>query len=82
MAKNEQNETELMSCILSWHLTNNIKPAVPDAFIDPAIEAILACREDQAGKMILLPFGLLVDGRGEVSAGDLVEDLRLWDMVN
>jgi len=43
---------------LSWHLTSNHFPPVPDIMIDPCIEAIENAKADEWDKLISLPEGV------------------------
>lgn len=60
---------------LAWHLAYNFIPAPPPELIDYCIEAIDACNEGDPIRAISLPGGV------SVTAGQLVDDLRLNDLV-
>lgn len=60
---------------LAWHLAYNFIPAQPAELLDYCIEAIDACNEGDPTRAISLPGGV------SVTAGELVDDLRLNDLV-
>jgi hypothetical protein len=49
--------TELRQA-LSWHLTSNHFPPVPDIMIDPCLEAIKNAEEGEWEKLVSLPEGV------------------------
>lgn len=51
---------------IAMHLRGNHYPPVPLSMVEPCIEAIDACNEDDSGRLITLPEGVL--WRGETSA--------------
>lgn len=60
---------------IAWHLANNFIPPQPVELTDYCIEAINACNDNDPDRAISLPGGVTV------TAGELIEDLRLEDMV-
>lgn len=60
---------------IAWHLANNFIPPQPVELTDYCIEAIDACNDNDPDRAISLPGGVTV------TAGELIEDLRLEDMV-
>jgi len=60
---------------LAWHLAYNFIPAQPPELLDYCMEAIDACNEGDPTRAINLPGGV------SVTAGELVDDLRLNDLV-
>jgi hypothetical protein len=60
---------------IAWHLANNFIPPQPIELTDYCIKAIDACNNNDPDRAISLPGGVIV------TAGDLVNDLRLEDMV-
>ena len=60
---------------IAWHLVNNFIPPQPVELTDYCIKAISACNDSDPDRAISLPGGVTV------TAGELIEDLRLEDMV-
>ena len=60
---------------LAWHLANNFIPPQPVELTDYCIEAISACNDNDPDRAISLPGGVII------TAGELVDDLRLNDLV-
>jgi len=72
--------------IMSWHLSGNFYPPLPQGYIDPAIEARDACLDGDFDRLIDLPADLnpmprqaqqSEDGSWQVVAIHLIEILRL-----
>jgi len=72
----EQVKTEKMRAAIAWHLANNFMPPQPPELLEYAIGAIEACSSGDCTRLISLPGGV------NVTAGQLVDDLRLEDMVD
>ena len=70
-----QEYTERTRAAIAWHLVNNFIPPQPPEMADYCIQAIEACNDNEPTKAIQLPGGVTV------TAGQLVDDLRLNDMV-
>lgn len=60
---------------IAWHLANNFMPPQPPQLLDYCIQAIEACNSDDCTRLINLPGGV------NVTAEQLVDDLRLEDMI-
>jgi len=60
---------------IAWHLVNNFIPPQPVELTDYCIEAINACNDNDPDRAISLPGGVTV------TAGELVSDLRLEDLI-
>jgi len=60
---------------LTWHLAYNFIPPQPAELIDYCLEAISACNAGYYERAIKLPGGVIV------TAGQLVEDLKLDDLI-
>ena len=71
----EQVKTEKMRAAIGWHLANNFIPPQPPELLDYCLEAIDACNSGDCTRLIELPGGV------KVTAGQLVDDLRLNDMI-
>ena len=70
-----QEYTERTRAAIAWHLVNNFIPPQPPEMADYCIQAIEACNDNEPTKAIQLPGGVTV------TAGQLVDDLRLNDMI-
>lgn len=62
---------------LSWHLTSNHYPPVPDSMIDPCIAAIDAINEGDYQRMIELPEGIAYKGNNTAPAAAIAESHHL-----
>lgn len=71
---NEENEYRMRSA-LAWHLENNFIPPQPPELLEYCLQAIDACNANDPTRSIELPGGVTV------TAGQLVDDLRLEDMI-
>ena len=60
---------------LAWHLAYNFIPPQPPELLEYALEALDACKAGDSERVIKFPGGV------EVTAGQLIEDLRLSDLV-
>ena len=60
---------------IAWHLANNFIPPQPVELTDYCIKAIDACNHNDPDRAISLPGGVTV------TAGELVSDLRLEDLI-
>ena len=61
--------------ILAWHFQRNQYPPIPLAFIPAAERALELAEAGDLEQVIDLPNGL------QRTAGQVIEDLRLWDML-
>ncbi len=72
---NTQNETQYrLEAALAWHLAHNFIPPQPAELLEYCLEAVDACRAGDDGRVLSLP-GMTI------TAGQLIEDLRLNDLV-
>lgn len=71
----DQENTERMRAATAWHLAYNFIPSQPPELLEYCIEAINACNDNEPTKAIHLPGGVTM------TAEELVDDLRLQDMV-
>ena len=62
---------------LHWHLAWNHFPPLPAALAETARAAIVAAREDDLGREIPMPDGLLFRGRKTMTAAEAVESMHL-----
>lgn len=74
MSENELEQDRLAEAI-AWHLAYNFIPPQPPQLLEYCIEAVNACNNGKPNQVISLP------GGGTVTAGDLVENLRINDMI-
>jgi hypothetical protein len=58
---------------LSWHLTSNHFPPVPTSMIEPCLEAIEACNEEDWEREIALPGAITFRGVRTAPANAIVE---------
>ena len=70
----EINQRKLAEA-LAWHLAYNFIPPQPPELLEYCIQAIDACKAGDSGREIALPRGVTV------TAGELIEDLRLGDLI-
>jgi hypothetical protein len=65
---------------ISIHLSSNHYPAVPQIMVQPCIEAINACNEDDVERMIDLPEGTNYKGSEQAPAWSIVQayHLEFW----
>ena len=71
----DQENIERMRAAIAWHLENNFIPPQPPQMIDYCLQAIEACNSHDPTRLINLPGGVMV------TAEELVDDLRLEDMI-
>ena len=62
---------------IGMHLRGNHYPPVPLTMVDPCIEAINACNEDESERRITLPEGVLWRGEETAPAYAIVESHHL-----
>lgn len=74
MSENELDQNKLAAAI-EWHLAYNFIPPQPPQLLEYAQQAVNACNNGKSNQVISLP------GGGTVTAGELVENLRLNDMI-
>lgn len=68
---------------VACHFQSNCFPPVPSVMIEPAVEAILACRDDIAEEKVVLPDGVRHRVWNDaMPAGVLVHELRLEAFVD
>lgn len=68
---------------VACHLQSNCFPPVPLVMVEPAVEAILACRDDIAEEKVVLPDGVRHRVWDDaIPAGVLVAALRLEAFVD
>jgi hypothetical protein len=65
---------------MAIHLTSNHYPPVPISMVQPCIDAIYACDEEQYDKLIELPEGVQWRGQNSAPAHAIVEGhhLQAW----
>lgn len=71
----DQEITERMRVAIAWHLANNFIPSQPPELLEYCLQAIDACNTNDPTRSIQLPRGVTM------TAGELVDDLRLNDMI-
>ena len=71
----QEYEEKVERDITAWHLQNNFIPPQPPELLEYCIKAMHACNEGNDDRVIQLPGGVTV------TAGQLVDDLRLNDMI-
>jgi hypothetical protein len=72
----EETDADIRT-VLSWHLTSNHYPPVPTSMIDPCLEAIALCEDDNADALVSLPEGTLWRNSDQAPAWALVDGLHL-----
>lgn len=70
----EINQRKLAEA-LAWHLAYNFIPPQPPELLEYCIEAIDACKAGDSARVIKFP------GSVTLTAGELIEDLRLGDLI-
>jgi hypothetical protein len=65
---------------IAIHLTSNHYPPVPVSMVQPCIDAIYACDEEEYDKLIELPEGVMWRGQSSAPAHAIVEGhhLQAW----
>lgn len=65
---------------IAMHLRGNHYPPVPLSMVEPCIDAIDACNEDESDRLITLPEGVLWRGETSAPAYAIVEShhLDVW----
>ena len=65
---------------IAIHLTSNHYPPVPISMVQPCIDAIYACDEEEYDKLIELPEGVMWRGQSSAPAHAIVEGhhLQAW----
>lgn len=67
-----------LTAALSWHLSGNHYPPVPQAFVPVCEQAIAAALDEDEDRLVTLPEGISwKDGRDAVEAWRLVESFHL-----
>ncbi len=72
----EMSDLLPMDQAVEWHLTGNHFPPISTAMVQPAIEAIDACNEEDYERLIITPFDHVTYGT-QVPAHVIVEALHL-----
>ena len=62
---------------IAIHLTSNHYPPVPVSMVQPCIDAIYACDEEEYDKLIELPEGVMWRGQSSAPAHAIVEGHHL-----
>jgi len=80
MARDLTEATISIQQQMAIHLTNNHYPPVPISMVQPCIDAIYACDEQEYDKLIKLPEGVVWRGQSYASARAIVEGhhLEAW----
>ena len=65
---------------ITIHLTSNHYPPVPVSMVQPCIDAIYACDDEEYDKLIELPEGVMWRGQSSAPAHAIVEGhhLQAW----
>jgi hypothetical protein len=74
MDENELDQNKLAEAI-AWHLVNNFTPPQPPELLEYCLEALDACKAGDSERVITFPGGVTV------TAGQLIDDLRLNDLL-
>lgn len=69
-------ETDSKTAI-EWHLQSNLYPPVPLTMVEPCLQAIDACWDEDYHRHIELPAGVLYRGEPTAPAHAIVEQHRL-----
>ena len=75
MSETKQLNQLILARVIAWHLAYNFIPPQPPELLEYALEALDACKAGDSERVIKFPGGV------EVTAGQLIEDLRLSDLV-
>lgn len=67
---------------VSWHLSSNCYPPIPQLMVPVAVKAINAVLSTKGGEGIELPEGVSYRGDVKPNAYTIVENLRLWAFVH
>ena len=67
---------------VSWHLSSNCYPPVPQFMVPVAVQAVNAVLSYEGGEDIELPEGVSFRGDRSVNAYTIVENLHLWAFVH
>lgn len=71
-------ETEIsLEQQITWHLTGNFFPPIPKSMVQPCIEAIEACNDEDTTRLIEMPEGVLYKGNTTAPAWAIVDQHRL-----
>lgn len=76
------NEGLGLRTALSWHLTSNHFPPVPDTMIDPCIEAIDNANAGEWDKLVRLPDGVGYRGRTAAPTHAIIEQHHLESFLD
>ena len=66
---------------ITIQLRSNHYPPVPYSMVQPCIDAIQACNEDESDRLIDLPEGVEWRGQNQAPAHAIVEGHHLWNWV-
>lgn len=66
---------------ITIQLRNNHYPPVPYSMVQPCIDAIQACNEDESNRLINLPEDVEWRGKNQAPAHAIVEGHHLWNWV-
>lgn len=75
MASNNELDRDRLAEAIAWHLAYNFIPPQPPQLLEHCIQALEACNSGDSGRVISLPGGV------SVTASDLVDDLKLSDLL-
>lgn len=67
---------------VSWHLSSNCYPPVPQFMVPVAVKAVNAVLSYEGGNDIELPENVYFHGENTVNAYTIVENLHLWAFVH
>lgn len=62
---------------VTWHLTSNHYPPLPQEFVQVALDAIEHAQTDEWDALVELPEGVLYRGSSAMRVGNVIEALHL-----
>ena len=65
-----------LETVITWHIANNFYPPLPGAAVECGVKAVELCNDGDYEEPVLLPSGRTLP------AQDIVDDLKLWDLVD
>ena len=77
MAEQVNDGALSLDAAVSWHLSSNCYPPVPQLMVPVAVQAIHRMRTGHGDSAVTLPHGTTYRGRVKVEASLIIESLRL-----
>jgi len=74
--ENEMTDYPDLETVITRHIANNFYPSLPGAAVECGVKAVELCNDGDFDAPVELPSGRTLP------AQDIVDDLKLWDLVD